>query len=104
MTINKKKTGSALQDDAMPGTSNTRTSLSNVALKQAILDHLLYSIGRVPAVAPDRAYYKALSLAVRDRLQHHWSNTIQTYFAHVNSEKVACYFSAEFLHGASTRQ
>ena len=100
MTINKKRTGSAaLQDDAMPGTSNTRTSLSNAALKQAVLDHLLYSIGRVPAVAPDQAYYKALSMAVRDRLQHHWSNTIQTYFAHVNLEKIACYFSAEFLMG-----
>ena len=88
MTIKKNKTGSTLKDEAMPAASNdTRTSLSNAALKQAVLDHLLYSIGRIPAVAPDQAYYKALSLTVRDRLQHHWSNTIQTYFATQTQKK-----------------
>ena len=93
------KMGRALRAEAVPAVSDTRTSLSNAGLKQEVLDDLLYSIGRVPAVAPDHAYYKALALAVRDRLQHHWSNTIQAYFSHVSSKKIACYFSAEFLMG-----
>jgi starch phosphorylase len=97
--MNKKKTGSNLKDDAMPATSDTRTSLSTAALKQAVLDHLIYSLGRLPEVATEQSYYKALALTVRDRLQHLWSNTVQTYFADARFEKMACYFSAEFLMG-----
>ncbi|MGZ8158757.1 MAG: glycogen/starch/alpha-glucan phosphorylase [Methylobacter sp.] len=91
MTINKKKSGAALED--------TRTSLSTVALKQAVLDHLHYTIGRLPEAAPEKAYYKALALSVRDRLQHRWISTVQAYFGDADSEKIACYFSAEFLMG-----
>src|SRR5512139_1206764 len=97
MAADKKKTGNALKNEALHRWEDSRTGLCATALKQAVLDHLLYSIGRVPSVAPDHAYYKALALAVRDRLLHHWSNTIQTYFSHENSKKMACYFSAEFL-------
>lgn len=65
MTIIKKNKYSSMKDEVMPAASDTRTGLSNAALKQAVLDHLLYSIGRVPAVAPDHTYYKALSLTGR---------------------------------------
>jgi starch phosphorylase len=99
MTINKKKLAEASKNYPVSVPEDLRTGLNSAALKQAVLDHLLYSVGRVPSVAPDHAYYKALSLAVRDRLQHHWSNTIQAYFSHVSSKKMACYFSAEFLMG-----
>jgi starch phosphorylase len=99
MTINKKKTVSALQDNSMSLLENTRTGLSSAALKQAVLNHLTYSIGRPLKVAPEKSYYKALALTVRDRLQHRWINTVQTYLAGARTDKVACYFSAEFLMG-----
>ncbi len=74
-----------------------RTALSVSALKRATLDHLDYSLGRYPALAGPHDYYLALSLAVRDRLQHHWVRTVHAYTAkHV---KVAAYLSAEFLLG-----
>ncbi|MBS3954486.1 MAG: glycogen/starch/alpha-glucan phosphorylase [Methylomicrobium sp.] len=102
MTINKNITGAPTKYEALPGLE-TRTGLSKSALKQAVLDHLIYSIGRVIAVAPEQSYYKALALSVRDRLQHRWISTVQRYLAngHVEDEviKVACYFSAEFLMG-----
>ncbi len=36
---------------------------------------------------------------VRDRLQHLWNHSLQTYIADIGSEKIACYLSAEFLIG-----
>jgi glycogen phosphorylase len=74
-----------------------RTAMTAVALKQAVTDHLSFSIGRLPSVAVPNDYYRALSLAVRDRMQHRWMNTTQTYFD--LKRKVACYLSAEFLMG-----
>ena len=74
-----------------------RTSLTVDALKQGILEHLVYSLGQLPEVANKRCYYKAVALAVRDRLQHHWTNTTQNYLA--SQAKIVCYFSAEFLIG-----
>ncbi len=67
------------------------------ALKQAVTDHMRYSIGRLAAVATEHAYYRALALTVRDRMQQRWMSTTQTYFD--LSRKVACYLSAEFLMG-----
>jgi len=99
MAANKKKTGNVLQDNAIAALEDARTSLSTAALKRAVLDHLNYSLGRLPEAAPEHSYYKALALTVRDRLQHLWSHTVQTYFADARSDKVACYFSAEFLMG-----
>ena len=67
------------------------------SLRQAVLDHLYYSVGRLPSVAGPHDYYRALALAIRDRMQHRWINTTQTYFD--LNRKVACYLSAEFLMG-----
>ncbi|MGC2048087.1 MAG: glycogen/starch/alpha-glucan phosphorylase, partial [Gallionella sp.] len=71
--------------------------MTAVALKQAVTDHLHYSLGRLPAVAKPHDYYRALALAVRDRMQHRWMSTTQTYFD--LNRKIACYLSAEFLMG-----
>jgi starch phosphorylase len=73
------------------------TSPSVAALAKAVSDHLRYSVGYPPAVADAADYYRALALAVRDRMQDHWINTTQTYFD--QKSKVACYLSAEFLIG-----
>lgn len=77
--------------------TDVRTGMDAAALRQAVADHLRYSVGRLPAVASPHDYYRALSLAVRDRMQHRWTNTIQTYFD--LERKMACYLSAEFLVG-----
>lgn len=77
--------------------SNVRTGMQAAALKQAVTDHLRYSVGRLEAAATSHDYYRALALAVRDRMQQRWMNTHQNYFD-LNC-KIACYLSAEFLMG-----
>jgi glycogen phosphorylase len=74
-----------------------RTGLQADDLRQAVTDHLRYSIGRLPAVATPEHYYRALALAVRDRMLQRWTSTTQTYWD--LTSKVACYLSAEFLMG-----
>jgi len=74
-----------------------RTGASAEVLRQGVVDHLRYSIGRLAKVAGPRDYYRALALAVRDRMQRRWISTAETYF--VSQHKVACYLSAEFLMG-----
>jgi len=74
-----------------------RTGMTATDLRQAVTDHLRYSVGRLPAVAKPHDYYRALALAVRDRIQHRWIATSETYF--FSKHKVACYLSAEFLMG-----
>jgi starch phosphorylase len=49
-------------------------------------------------LANKQNYYKALALTVRDRLQQHWVETVQTYLE--QDSKGACYLSAEFLMGS----
>lgn len=74
-----------------------RTGIQTADLQQAILDHLHYSIGHLEAFASPHDYYRALSLAIRDRLLHRWINTSKTYFD--VKQKVVCYLSAEYLLG-----
>ncbi|GAB4916379.1 alpha-1,4 glucan phosphorylase [Mycobacterium kiyosense] len=76
---------------------DVRTGLQADALQQAILDHLRYSIGRPASVLTPDHYYRALALAVRDRLLQRWFASTQT-FLDLN-RKVVCYLSAEFLMG-----
>src|SRR5512139_3365075 len=49
--------------------TDVRTGMDAVALRQAVADHLRYSIGHPAVVTGPRHYYHALALAVRDRLQ-----------------------------------
>jgi glycogen phosphorylase len=80
-------------------TAGVRTGLTAGALRQAILDHLRYSIGRPTSAWEPEHYYRALALAVRDRMQQRWFDTTQRYLELAQSGKVACYLSAEFLLG-----
>lgn len=93
-----KSTRKATHDTSAPlADVDVRTGMTAVTLKQAVTDHLHYSVGRLPAFATTHDYYRALALAVRDRMQHRWMNTTQTYFD--LDRKIACYLSAEFLMG-----
>jgi glycogen phosphorylase len=76
---------------------HSRTGMSADALRRAISDHLMYSIGRPAAALTSEHYYTALSLAVRDRMQQRWMATTQDWLD--LSNKVTCYLSAEFLMG-----
>ncbi|HEY8159096.1 MAG TPA: glycogen/starch/alpha-glucan phosphorylase [Methylobacter sp.] len=89
-----KKNKTAEAEKAV-GNTNVLTSASEI--KKSIQNHLTYSIGSPPSVANRQNYYKALALAVRDRLQRNWVETVQTFFE--QDLKVACYLSAEFLMG-----
>ncbi|MGA8327869.1 MAG: glycogen/starch/alpha-glucan phosphorylase, partial [Mycobacterium sp.] len=71
--------------------------MSAGALRQAVSDHLEYSIARPASVLTPEHYYRALSLAVRDRMQHRWMATTQDWLE--LPTKVTCYLSAEFLMG-----
>ena len=83
--------GAAARDGAV------RTGMTAASLRQAIEDHLRYTLGRPAALLEPRHFYHALALAVRDRMQQRWIDTTQTYLD--LSRKVACYLSAEFLLG-----
>jgi starch phosphorylase len=74
-----------------------RTGLSAAALALAISNHLRYSLGRLPRAASPHDYYRALALAVRDRLQRRWAATTEQCLR--SDAKVICYLSAEFLLG-----
>ena len=76
---------------------DVRTGMSSAALRQAIEDHLRYTLGRPFQLLEPQHYYHALALAVRDRMQKRWTETTQTYLD--LSRKVAVYLSAEFLLG-----
>jgi starch phosphorylase len=66
-------------------------------LREAITDHLRYSIGRPAAALRPDHYYRALALAVRDRMQDNRVASTQTSLD--LGRKVTCYLSAEFLMG-----
>ena len=84
--------------ETVPGpTGQTRSGMTAEALRQAVSDHLMYSIARPPSVVNAEHYYRALSLAVRDRMQRRWMATTQDWLDLTN--KVTCYLSAEFLMG-----
>ena len=91
--------GSLDADAAVPVTphEHSRTGLSPDALRRAISDHLTYSIARPAAALTTEHYYRALALAVRDRMQQRWMATTQDWLD--LSNKVTCYLSAEFLMG-----
>lgn len=76
---------------------DVRTGLQADALRQAIVDHLRYSVGRPASVLTPAHYYRALALAVRDRVQQRWFASTQTFLD--LGRKVVCYLSAEFLMG-----
>jgi starch phosphorylase len=82
--------------DAQPH-EHSRTGQSAEALRRGIVDHLRYSIGRPAAALRTEHFYRALALAVRDRMQDNRVASTQTSLD--LGRKVTCYLSAEFLMG-----
>ena len=76
---------------------HSRTGLSADALRRGVVDQLRYSIGRPAAALKPEHYYRALALAVRDRMQDNRVASTQTSLD--LGRKVTCYLSAEFLMG-----
>ena len=77
--------------------TDERTALDAPSLARGVLGHLVYTLGRLPEVATERDWYRALALAVRDRMQERWASTSRANLR--PGVKVACYLSAEFLLG-----
>jgi len=86
-----------LCDADITPTEDPRTGLHAPTLRRAIVDHLTYEQGVLPAFATTTDWYMALAHAVRDRLLHRWARTVETYVA--RDVKVVAYLSAEFLPG-----
>jgi glycogen phosphorylase len=74
-----------------------RTGTSAANLKQAILDNLYYTQGRVPELATSIDWYMALSYTVRDRIMNDWIQSIHRM--RDTTIKLVGYLSAEFLLG-----
>ncbi|HEX3826559.1 MAG TPA: glycogen/starch/alpha-glucan phosphorylase [Sporichthyaceae bacterium] len=76
---------------------HSRTGTDADSLRRAIIDHLRYSIGRPAAALKPDHYYRALALAVRDRMQD--NRAASTQISLDLHRKITCYLSAEFLIG-----
>ncbi len=77
---------------------DVRTGLAVETLKRAFFDNLFYAQGKFAAIATRNDFYMALAYTVRDRLLHHWINSVETYLKG-REPKIVCYLSAEFLLG-----
>ncbi|MBN1140466.1 MAG: glycogen/starch/alpha-glucan phosphorylase [Deltaproteobacteria bacterium] len=74
-----------------------RTGTSVETLRRAILDHLYYSQGRVPALATSNDWYMALAYVVRDRIMGRWIKALETL--EKKGTRMVGYLSAEYLPG-----
>jgi starch phosphorylase len=97
MELSEPKTSDSRQANPLP-VEDVRTGLSVETLKRAFADNLFYAQGKLPAIATPNDFYMALAYTIRDRLLHHWINTIETYLKG-REPKIVCYLSAEFLLG-----
>ncbi|OGS91997.1 MAG: glycogen phosphorylase [Gallionellales bacterium GWA2_60_18] len=73
--------------------------LSMDAVQQAMLNHLIFSVGKDTITATDRDWFVSLANVVRDRLTKHWMETMRRYYD--NDAKRVYYLSMEFLIGRS---
>ncbi|MFM7635726.1 MAG: glycogen/starch/alpha-glucan phosphorylase [Cyanobacteriota bacterium] len=73
------------------------STLEQAPLAQQIRRHLFYSQAKSPSLATVHDYYRALALAVRDRLLQNWVDTAEAYTA--QGVRTAAYLSAEYLLG-----
>ena len=64
---------------------------------EAFAHRMMYSIAKDRNTATDYDIYRALALAVRDRLMERWFRTQNTYYA--RDAKRVYYLSLEFLMG-----
>jgi glycogen phosphorylase len=90
-----KKT--AARRTALSASSGVRTGMTAADLRQAFLDHLLCTLGRVPMAATPNDAYIALALAVRDRVLARGVRTTESYIE--ADARLVAYLSAEYLPG-----
>ena len=76
---------------------HTRTARSVDALRRSFTDNLFYLTGRSFDKASPHDFYTALAYTVRDRMLERYILTSERY--RQNSNRMVCYFSAEFLLG-----
>ncbi len=69
------------------------------SIKQALINHLIYSLGKDPVEAGERDWFLALAYTVRDRLTLRWMETRRRYY--LKSAKCVYYLSMEYLLGCS---
>ncbi|HET6467966.1 MAG TPA: glycogen/starch/alpha-glucan phosphorylase [Geminicoccaceae bacterium] len=74
-----------------------RRPLDQEGLKAAILDKLVYAVGKDPAHATRHDWFVAMALAVRDRLVDGWMATTREIYE--KDRKRVYYLSLEFLIG-----
>ena len=72
-------------------------SLDRDALRQSILETLAYAVGKDPAAATPRDWFRATALTVRDRAVDQWMQTTREYYQ--RDQKRVYYLSLEFLIG-----
>src|SRR3954465_14356580 len=72
-------------------------SLDREGLREAILDKLVYAVGKDPRHATRHDWFVALALAVRDRLVDGWMATTRQVYE--GDRKRVYYLSLEFLIG-----
>jgi starch phosphorylase len=78
---------------------NTSVNFALSPLDREVLRHLNYTLGCLNENIDSNYLYRALAIAVRDRLVEHWSQT-KTNMAESNDRRVY-YLSLEFLIGRS---
>ena len=67
------------------------------AIKSALANRLIYSVGKDPLTATDRDWFNSAAYAVRDRLIERWMETMRAYYR--ADAKRVYYLSLEFLIG-----
>ncbi|MFM7550218.1 MAG: glycogen/starch/alpha-glucan phosphorylase [Cyanobacteriota bacterium] len=77
--------------------SRPSSTLEQAPLAMHIRRHLFFSQAKSAALATTHDHYRALALAVRDRLLENWVDTADTYMA--QGVRTAAYLSAEYLLG-----
>jgi starch phosphorylase len=75
----------------------TRTGLGRDTIARAVIDHLSYTLGRIPETATPHDWYAALAYTIRDRLLDRFIATVNTLMR--SDTRVVSYLSAEFLVG-----
>ncbi len=71
------------------------------AIKQSLVNRLIYSIGKDPLDTSNRDWFMALAQVVRDRMTLRWMETMRGYY--LGDVKRVYYLSMEFLIGRTLR-
>jgi len=78
-------------------TNGVQGTTTEVELKEAFVNHLNLTVGRLLERASTHDQYLATAAVVRDRMMKAWANTAELYIT--SDVRVVAYLSAEFLLG-----